>query len=60
LNTLIAFFRSPFAQKMGRVRSQLEAELLTLSFEWFEPFRVELETRLAEAVAKIAREGGQQ
>ena len=56
LNILIAFFRSPFAQKMGSVQSKLEADLLNLSFEWFEPFRVELETRLAEAVPKIANE----
>ena len=56
LNSLIAFFRSLFARKMGSVQSKLEADLLNLSFEWFEPFRAELETRLAEAVSKIAKE----
>jgi hypothetical protein len=56
LNVLIAFYRSPFAQKMGSVQSKFDAEIMNLSAKWFEPFRVELETRLAEAVPKIANE----
>ena len=56
LNILIAFYRSPFAQKMGSVQSKFDAEIMNLSAKWFEPFRVELETRLAEAVPKIANE----
>jgi hypothetical protein len=56
LNSMIAFFRSPFATKLGSVQSKLEADLLNQSVEWFEPFRLELETRLAAAVPKIANE----
>ena len=56
LNVLIVFHRSPFGEKKGSVDPKLQADILNLSAEWFEPFRAELETRLAEAVAKIANE----
>jgi hypothetical protein len=56
LNILIAFYRSPFGQRKGSVDPELQADILNLSAEWFEPFQAELEARLAEAVAKIANE----
>jgi hypothetical protein len=56
LNSLIAFYRSPFVQKMGSVQPRLEVDIANLGAEWFEPFRVELEARLAEAVREIAKE----
>jgi hypothetical protein len=56
LTSMIAFFRSPFATKLGSVQSKLDADLLNLSVEWFEPFRLELETELAAAMPKIAKE----
>jgi hypothetical protein len=39
LNSLSAFFRSPFAQKMGSVQPKLDGELMNLTVEWFDPFR---------------------
>jgi hypothetical protein len=56
LNILIGFYRSPFAQRRGRVDAELQAEILNISAEWFEPFRAELETGLAEAMGKVANE----
>ena len=56
LEILKAFYRSPFAQKMGRVAPELQADLANLTAAWFEPFRLELETRLADATVAIANE----
>ena len=56
LNSLLAFYRSPFARKMGNVQPKLDADIINLNAEWIEPFWTELETRLAEAVAEIANE----
>lgn len=56
LNILIAFYRSPFGRRKGSVDPKLQADILNLSVEWFQPFQAELEARLPEAVAKIANE----
>ena len=56
LNILIAFYRSPFGRRKGSVDPKLQADILNLSAEWFEPFRAELEAKLVEAVAKVANE----
>jgi hypothetical protein len=36
---VIAFYRSPFAQKMGSVQSKFDAEIMNLSVKWFVSIR---------------------
>ena len=52
LNTLIAFFRSPFGQRKASVEHEHGGEIANLTAKWFEPIRAELETKLAEELEK--------
>jgi hypothetical protein len=52
LNSLIAYYRSPFSQRKASVYEVLDSEVVNIVVQWYKPFLAELETKLTEAVAK--------